>query len=71
MHLVNYSQKGLVHLLNNSYFLRMGLVHCPADAVFRAGCFKGFGLYMIHLLGCALMAKNGQGTFFQNIDVMH
>ena len=26
---------------------------------------------MIHLLGGALMTKNGQGTFFQNIDAMH
>ena len=50
-----------MHLLNNSYFLKMGLVQFSGLAV----------LNMIHLPGGAFMAKNGQGTFFQNIDAMH
>ena len=63
---VNYSQKGAGAPRELFIFSKNGV-----GAVFRAGCFSGFVLNMIHLPGCALMAKNGQGTFFQNIDAMH
>ena len=63
---MNYSQKGAGAPRELFIFSKNGV-----GAVFRAGCFSGFVLNMAHLPGCALMAKTGQGTFFQNIDAMH
>ena len=51
---VNYSQKGAGAPRELFIFSKNGV-----GAVFRAGCFSGFVLNMVHLPGCALMAKNG------------